>query len=88
MKKRLYTILDVKIEETMDVVTYPTDAAAIRAFVNTCQDPNHEFHRFSEDFTLWHVGFYSTHDMEIEKATPKQIARAIDCIKKETPNNA
>lgn len=43
----------------------PTRGVAVRQFQAAVNDPNHELHKFAEDYTLFELGvFFETHQVE------------------------
>lgn len=79
MIKLIFTIYDSKAETYMDPFCAKTKGEAVRMFTDTCNDPNHQFYRHAEDYTLFHLGTYddnqATHDL---LATPVALGIAIE----------
>lgn len=67
----VYAIRDSKAEAYLSPFVERTKATALRAFANAAADPNHNFHRYAGDYTLFEIGewdeckgvvrMYSTH---------------------------
>lgn len=53
---RVYSVYDSKAEAYLIPFFASTDAVAMRMFTQAAADPNHNFHQFAADYTLFHIG--------------------------------
>lgn len=58
MKHNVYTIYDCKAEAYLQPFQMQKKGQAIRAFENTVNDPNTQFHKHPADYTLFEIGEY------------------------------
>jgi len=60
MEKQLaFSVYDAKAEAYMQPWFLPTEALAVRAFQDCANDPEHNFGKHPEDYTLFMVGAWS-----------------------------
>jgi hypothetical protein len=59
LTKNVYAIYDSKGEIYMDPVLGMNNATVLRSLQAAVNDPNHDFHKFAEDFTLFHIGTWN-----------------------------
>lgn len=65
MKHEIFTVYDIKTEAYLPPFYMPTKGAAIRAIMDTLDDPNHQFSKHPEDFTLFHIGTFDDVDANL-----------------------
>lgn len=58
MIKKIFTIRDQKAEAYLNPTLMRTSGEFLRAIEELANDPNHQFHKHSEDYSLWCVGEY------------------------------
>lgn len=58
MELRIYTIFDEKADHYLQPFFNVTDAAAMRLIGNMANDPNSQFGKNPEDYTIWLVGLF------------------------------
>lgn len=58
MIMKIFTVHDLKAEVFLQPFYFNTKGQAIRAFMDTLADPNHQFSRYPADFTLFELGEY------------------------------
>lgn len=79
MKNRLYSVFDSKTA-TFGIPNFiPSDNAAIRTFsdaVNDGSNPNNQWHKHPEDFSLFFVGFFDDETGLLEKSIPSSLVTA------------
>lgn len=54
----LFSVMDQAARRFMDPFPAPTIEFAIRGFREACSTDGHQFGKFPEDYTLWHVGSF------------------------------
>lgn len=79
MKLHLFSVYDSKALAYMPPFNMGSRGAAIRAFEDTCDDPNHQFSRHPEDFTLFELATFDDADGTFNiLSTPHPLAKAIE----------
>lgn len=58
MKIKIFTVYDSKAELYMQPFFAQSTGAAVRAFQDTCQNPDHVFCKHPSDFTLFEIGIW------------------------------
>lgn len=53
-----FSIRDSKAELWIQPFFSPTIATACRQFGEVCNEPNENFHKHSDDYTLFHIGTF------------------------------
>jgi hypothetical protein len=77
MKLNIYTIFDSKAAAFIPPFFVQNDHVAIRAFADGANSPDHQFCRFSADFSLHNIGIFDDCTGEIEMhITPKNLGFA------------
>lgn len=74
----LFSVFDTKVGAYMTPFPMKTTAEAIRAFLNSCRDPNTQFHSNPEDFHLYLVAEFDEQTGEIAPVNPTNVAKASD----------
>jgi len=62
MVKKIFAIYDEKSEAYLQPFFLDTIGQAIRAVVDTLNDPDHNFARHPSDYTLFHLGEFDNAD--------------------------
>lgn len=76
---KLFSIYDSKAAAYMNPFIQPTVPAAMRSFGVVCSDPNSEFHKHAEDYTLFELGDWDeTLGKLIPLSTPHAVCKAIE----------
>lgn len=82
MLHKVFTIYDSKAELYLPPFYFRTAGEATRAFEESCNDPQHQFHRHSEDFTLFELGTYDDGNAAFSiGATPYALGKALEYVK-------
>jgi hypothetical protein len=58
MIKKIFTIRDQKAEAYLNPTLMRTSGEFLRAIEELANDPDHQFHKHSSDYSLWCVGEY------------------------------
>lgn len=77
MDQMIFSVYDCKTEAYLRPFFEMTEASAIRAFAAAIQDPDSQFARNAEDFTLWVLGSWDPIGGQVTPTVPKQIATAL-----------
>lgn len=56
MIHKIYSVFDSKAECFTQPFFAHTRGVAVRMFKAACVDPNHDFHKFADDYTLFELG--------------------------------
>ena len=79
MKILMFSVYDSKASAYMQPIFMQSLGTAIRAFEDTMEDPNHQFKKHPEDFTLFHIGSFDDEGCTFDLLpTPSPIAKAIE----------
>lgn len=68
MKRAIFAVFDAKAAAFLDPIVTHNEATAVRMFGSAVADPRHDFGRFPEDYTLFHVGSFDSESGVIESA--------------------
>ncbi|AXH75849.1 MAG: nonstructural protein [Microviridae sp.] len=78
MITKIYTVYDSKAEAYLPPFYAPTDGSALRSFATAAQTPDHEFHKFASDYTLFAIGTFDDQSATIEYHTPRSLGVALE----------
>jgi len=79
MKMHIFTVHDAKVEAYLTPFFARTRGEALRMFQAACQNPEHDFAKHGEDYTLFHLGDYNDEDGSFyTNSTPIPMVKAID----------
>lgn len=77
----IFTIFDAKARSYSQPFYAPTTEVAVRMFRQPVNDPGHPMNRYSEDYTLFHVGEFDDEDgMVMPTETPVRVIGAWECF--------
>lgn len=71
---KIFTVYDSKAEAYLQPFYMQSKGAAVRAFADSCNDPQSQFFKHPEDFTLFELGEY---DDSTAKITSHQTLKSI-----------
>lgn len=74
-KLLLFTVYDSKAEGYLQPFFAMTEAVALRMFSTAVGDPDHDFHRHAEDYTLFCIG-------EFDQAEGVLVSQIAYCVAK------
>lgn len=87
MQHRIYTVYDAKAEAYLLPYYAKTIGLAIRSFEAAVADPNHDFGKYREDYTLFELGFYDDEKAEFEMLeAPRPVMGALEVRLAEVEN--
>lgn len=75
-KLQAYAIKDIQSQLFTNPHFMTNETIALRAFEGACRNPETNFHKYPQDFSLYHVGDYDIVTAKMEAITPKQVANA------------
>lgn len=73
---KLYSVYDNKACIYQPINQYRTDDEAVRAFGVSCNDPNSNFFKFAEDFSMFYLGILDEDTGVIECHVPILVSTA------------
>ncbi len=76
MLSELFSVWDAAANRYMDIFCAPTLEFAIRGFSEACQQTDHQFWKYPEDYALYHVGTFKPDTGEIDVFPARKIAMA------------
>jgi len=76
----LFSVYDMAAKRYMDPFPAPTIEFALRGFKDAVGTADHQFAKYPEDYSLFHVGTFDPELGECEKIMPHQIAKAASFI--------
>ncbi len=56
----VFSVFDSKVGAFLTPFFVANRAVALRSFMAACQDEGSDFHRFSDDFTLFEIGLWDS----------------------------
>lgn len=77
MIQQVYSVFDVKAGAFLTPFFLPSDGMAIRIFSDCVRDPNHQFGKHPEDYTLFRVGNF---DCDTARLYQLEGAHAVECL--------
>lgn len=77
-KQVMCAIYDSKVRQHMSPIFARTTEEAIRSFRAAATQEGHDFKKFSEDYTLWVVGYFYPETGDLEPCSKHQIASATE----------
>jgi hypothetical protein len=81
MVQKIFTIYDSKAEAYLSPFFMSAKGQALRAFGDSVNDPNHQFNKHAEDFTLFELGEYDDLSASFNLYdTPVALGKAIEFI--------
>lgn len=84
MKLRIYSIYDSKAEAYMNPFFMRNDGEALRGFMDGIENSDTPFHKWPQDYTLFHVGHWDDESGLIENTTPKSLGNGVELQKPST----
>ncbi|QXP44345.1 MAG: nonstructural protein [Arizlama microvirus] len=81
MKLLMFTVYDCKVERYLQPFFMQTKGQALRAWTDSVNDSNTNFHKHPEDFTLFEIGSYDDETGKVENhLTPISSGTAMEYI--------
>lgn len=82
MRLQAFSVFDGAANLFLEPFWAPTMEVAIRGFREACQRQDHQFNKFPEDYTLFHVGEFDQERGEFTPLTPRSLGVAITFLQK------
>ena len=80
MKLEVFAVHDTAADAFLSPHFFQTPAIAIRAFGQSCSQPDTQFHAHPSDYTLFHIGTFDQSDASLTPCTPHAVAKALDFV--------
>ena len=76
----VYSVKDIKTGLFGPLMVMRTDAFAIRSFGQACENPEIDFHKFPEDYSLYKLASWDSENGKFIDNEPEQIANASNFV--------
>jgi len=84
MNKHLFTVYDSAAGAYLDPFVAPSIEFALREFRSIINKEGHQFNKFPEDYTLFHIGEFNPMNALLEGIGPTSLGVAITFVEKST----
>lgn len=71
-----FCVFDAAADRYIDPFAAPTMEVALRGFREACENPEHHFGKYPEDYSLWHVAHFDADLGVMTGITARKIATA------------
>lgn len=87
MKMQVFSVFDSKTKVFSQPNFLVNKGAALRAWMDACNDPQSNISKHPEDFTFFHIGEYDDENGTFENLkTPESLGCAIQFVRNEAIN--
>lgn len=76
MKNEFFSVFDMAAKMYIEPFQAPTIEFAIRGFKEACEQPEHQFAKFPEDYALYHIASFDAELGEMKGFEARKIAQA------------
>ena len=80
---KIFTVYDSKAEAYLQPFFTSTISLAVRQFTEALNDPNHQFHKYKSDYTLFALGNYDDTTGTFDTDAPVSIGNGLEFVKPE-----
>lgn len=80
MMSELFSVFDSAANMYIEPFFAPTVAFALRGFQEACQKDGHQFHKFPEDYILYHIATFEHKTGVLIPLTPHKVAMALSFL--------
>lgn len=80
MNTELFAVYDAAARRYLDPFCGPTVEFALRGFREACMKDGHQFQKFPEDYTLFHVGSFDIEDGVLIPIYAHKIGMALSFV--------
>lgn len=81
MIHKIVAVQDIKVGAFSKPVAVPTEGAGVRAFADAVNDPNTEYSKHPEDYSMFVLGTFDDNTGEFVNQKPFQLAQAVALLK-------
>lgn len=75
---KVYSVFDCKAEAYLQPFFAPTNAVAIRNFIEAALDQKHQFHKYAADYTLFEIGMFNEETAWLDaQPSPRNLGNAL-----------
>ena len=78
MINKLFAIHDQKARAYLAPFTFSKEGQALRLFTDSIQNPEHQFSRHPEDYTLFLLGEFDDETGKIKPNTPQSLGNGVE----------
>jgi len=71
--RQMFSVFDSKAAAYLEPFFAPTRGVAMRSFQAACQDHGHNFHKYAEDYTLFHLGEFDEFSGEVRSLNAPEM---------------
>lgn len=83
---KIFTVFDSKVGAYKEPIYLRSTGEAIRAMTETLSNPQHQFSKFAEDYTLFELGEYDDANASFQlHLTPKTICKISELKSQQAP---
>lgn len=82
MIMKIFSVHDAAVGGYMQPFFSPTTGSAIRSLTEAVNDPKHDFHKHSKDYSLWLLGDYDDTTGVISAGPPIHVLACMDLLNK------
>lgn len=82
MEMHIFTVYDSAAGAYLEPFFAPSIEFAIRGFREAVNKEGHQFAKFPEDYTLFHVGMFDQKSGEIESGSPTSLGVAVTFVER------
>lgn len=83
MEKHLFTVYDNAARAYLDPFVAPSVEFAVREFRQVVNQSGHQFNKFPEDYTLYHVGTFDVATGALTPMDPRSLGVAVTFLQPE-----
>lgn len=76
MPVNMFCVFDAAADRFLHPFNSPSIDTAIREFKRAVTTPDHQFNRFPDDYSLFHIGQFNDETGHLEPEAPRSIATA------------
>lgn len=82
METNVFTVYDSAAGLYLEPFHAPSIEFAVRGFREAVNKPDHQFNKFPEDYTLFHIGTFDPQSGVLNPLTPRSLGVAITFIRR------
>lgn len=81
MEKQIFSVYDTAADMFLEPFFCPSIDFALREFKRAVNDEGHQFNRYPEDYTLFHIGTFDAKKGDLIGFPPRSVAIGITLLK-------
>ncbi len=83
MEDQIFSVWDCAADRYLEPFFAPTIDFALRGFKEAVNKNGHQFNKFPQDFTLFHIGKFNPASGDIHTLSPRSLGVAITFLESE-----